>query len=398
MAWNCIPFICLQVAGAESSQTCCLDTLQSQLAKSKKPPEEFCYKGSLTEFYQSFPFGTMLQRFDPTIPNAQKHSLNGEAWQTGCVSAEASPVRTSVAQEMAQDWTEKGLGCGVSLLASFAKYDPVTHSLKTLQGSLLWDLIESSVTLPQWGIMLDGVLSARKMPVQITNANGFGSKQCWPTPSASDHKGSGKTGQLRDRLDYAVERGATKSRKFPTPCAQDYKGRGPNSRQQGLCDVVRRKYYTPTAKDSSPASIVEITESRKDNPRRTVLRLRSQVTEPEDRGKALNPEWVEWLMGWPIGWTSLEPLREVILLDWSIDPADEQPARVCGTPRARETPRSPEFGKGRVPVPEEIILEHPAPDGRIPRVIGKIPNRAARIKMLGNGQVPQAAVLAWKIL
>ena len=22
----------------------------------------------------------------------------------------------------------------------------------------------------------------------------------------------------------------------------------------------------------------------------------------------LNPEWVEWLMGWPIGWTALEPL------------------------------------------------------------------------------------------
>lgn len=363
MAWNCIPFTCLPAEAAESLPTCCLDTLRSQLAKSKKPPEEFCYKGSLTEFYRCFPFGTMLRRFVPTILNAQKHSSNGEALPTDFVSAEASLVRTSVAQEMAQDWTEKGLGCGVSLLASFAKYDPVTHSLKTLQGSLLWDLIESSATLPQWGIMLDGVLSARKMPAQITNANGFGSKQCWPTP-----------------------------------CAQDYKGRGPNSRQQGLCDVVRRKYYTPTAKDSYPASIVEITESRKANSRRTVHRLRSQVTEPEDRGKALNPEWVEWLMGWPIGWTSLEPLREVILLDWSIDPADEQPARICGTPRARETPRSPEFRKGRIPVPEEIILEHPAPDGRIPRVIGKIPNRAARIKMLGNGQVPQAAVLAWKIL
>jgi len=23
---------------------------------------------------------------------------------------------------------------------------------------------------------------------------------------------------------------------------------------------------------------------------------------------ALNPDWVEWLMGWPIGWTDLKPL------------------------------------------------------------------------------------------
>jgi hypothetical protein len=25
-------------------------------------------------------------------------------------------------------------------------------------------------------------------------------------------------------------------------------------------------------------------------------------------GGTLNPTWVEWLMGWPIGWTALEPL------------------------------------------------------------------------------------------
>jgi hypothetical protein len=25
-------------------------------------------------------------------------------------------------------------------------------------------------------------------------------------------------------------------------------------------------------------------------------------------GGQLNPSWVEWLMGWPIGWTDLKPL------------------------------------------------------------------------------------------
>jgi DNA (cytosine-5)-methyltransferase 1 len=24
---------------------------------------------------------------------------------------------------------------------------------------------------------------------------------------------------------------------------------------------------------------------------------------------ALNPTWVEWLMGWPLGWTDLKPLE-----------------------------------------------------------------------------------------
>jgi hypothetical protein len=26
-------------------------------------------------------------------------------------------------------------------------------------------------------------------------------------------------------------------------------------------------------------------------------------------GGKLNPTWVEWLMGWPIGWTDLKPLE-----------------------------------------------------------------------------------------
>jgi len=30
---------------------------------------------------------------------------------------------------------------------------------------------------------------------------------------------------------------------------------------------------------------------------------------PELAGGALNPMWVEWLMGWPLGWTDLKPLE-----------------------------------------------------------------------------------------
>ena len=28
-------------------------------------------------------------------------------------------------------------------------------------------------------------------------------------------------------------------------------------------------------------------------------------------GGKLNPTWVEWLMGWPLGWTDLKPLEMV---------------------------------------------------------------------------------------
>jgi len=33
-------------------------------------------------------------------------------------------------------------------------------------------------------------------------------------------------------------------------------------------------------------------------------------------GGQLNPMWVEWLMGWPLGWTDLKPLATDKYQQW----------------------------------------------------------------------------------
>ena len=81
----------------------------------------------------------------------------------------------------------------------------------------------------------------------------------WPTPTARDHHGSGQNAKPRDTLDMAVERGVTKTRTYPTPDLGAAKGRGMASSEE-----------------------------------------RSRL------GGSLNPTWVEWLQGYPIGWTDLE--------------------------------------------------------------------------------------------
>lgn len=73
----------------------------------------------------------------------------------------------------------------------------------------------------------------------------------------------------------------------------------------------------------------------------------------------LNPDWVEWLMGWPIGWSSLEPMAELKWLGWETDPADT---------------------------------------GELARVATDIKDRVGRLKAIGNGQVPLCAATAWRIL
>lgn len=125
-------------------------------------------------------------------------------------------------------------------------------------------------------------------------------------------------------------------------------------------------YPTPHARSSDKWSNATA-EERKTKGRQ--VDLHNVVASTENTGR-LNPEWVEWLMGWPIGWTSLEPLPQENFdawLDgmrngdwWSVDPAD-----VGEMTRADKT---------------------------------KLQKRAARIKVLGNGQVPLTAATAWQLL
>ena len=220
---------------------------------------------------------------------------------TWCLAA--SPAKTSAQPEKAPESTESAAECGRTWRESFARWDRDTSSWRTPQCSLLEGLDVFSETWPQWGMMRGGECSVQSMPALRTSGtesglwptpragnpgsrpNGKGGKilaeevaisegsrvrgqKLWPTPCATDHKGIGKAGTLRDRLDYATERGATKSNTYATPQARDFRS--------GSTD-------------------------RWDDPDRS-RNLNDQV------GGQLNPTWVEWLMGWPLGWTDLKPL------------------------------------------------------------------------------------------
>ena len=75
---------------------------------------------------------------------------------------------------------------------------------------------------------------------------------------------------------------------------------------------------------------------------------------------SLSPDWVSWLMGLPVGWTSLEPLPREEYLDWFHSQMD-------GTWWLEE--------RG------------------LPRVATGIKDRVNRLKCLGNGIVPASLSL-----
>ena len=119
----------------------------------------------------------------------------------------------------------------------------------------------------------------------------------WPTPKASpsgpDYARVHRPGSGGDDLATAV------AKRIPTPTAGDAKSSGsrnlPGSKAHAgisLTDYVRLP--TPTARDWKSGKVSAATHAKNSRP------LSEQI------GGQLNPTWVEWLMGWPLGFTVLK--------------------------------------------------------------------------------------------
>ena len=119
---------------------------------------------------------------------------------------------------------------------------------------------------------------------------------------------------------------------------------------------------------------------------------------------SLNPDWVCWLMGWPIGWSSLEPLTELVWLSWKIDPADmEEAQESMPTPSAADRKHivpggHPDWGGAAARATWRKLNNDRPSTGPIPRVATGIRDRVNRLKALGNGQVSLCAATAFRIL
>lgn len=240
---------------------------------------------------------------------------------------EASRVKTLVSQEMAQALTESEAECGTTWPASLAKFDRDTCSWKTAQLSLLGDLEEFSETWPRWGLMRNGECWERQTLAPRTSESASGlSLSIWPTPNCDGFRSDGELAILaRTLTDYSQFVGMTekaasskRNRAWPTPTVcGNYNRKGASATSgDGLATAVtQRTYPTATAtayKGWSPNHNRADTDDRQDYTIEREAFRPGQQTPP----MRLNPEWVEWLMGWPIGHTDLKPLGTGKYREW----------------------------------------------------------------------------------
>jgi hypothetical protein len=220
--------------------------------------------------------GPMFQDFE-TLENA------GETTSNQLTSSVAgSRARMSAEQANAPASAENVADYGQSSPVFLASCDRVTHSWRTSQISYLEKtgngLERYLQTWPRSGLMQSGI--AYRLPPLVRRISGTAFSY-WPTPNTPNGGRSPKEGTS------------------PTGITPDGK-----KRQIGLGYAVkmveRQMWPTPTAmKKTGGAALCKWGGSGA----RSKLR---QVVTPEELNGALNPEWVEWLMGFPIGWTDLQ--------------------------------------------------------------------------------------------
>jgi len=224
------------------------DGEQSALSNGNHIQQAYCALDKMTKFSKLSRFGMTFKPLTESL---------GEELLT--LYLEDFHAKTSPQQEKELELMESDQECGEKWQGSFTKYDQDMRSWKTHQCSLLGDLDEFSETWPQWGLMQDGECWEQQTLEQTIRGTGYGL-----SPNGVDS--------------------------FHTPNTTGLDG-GSNSRKA----LKKRQWMSPQARDWKDTGT---TQGNRKSPN-----LGTQA------GGKLNPTWVEWLMGWPLGWTDLNLLE-----------------------------------------------------------------------------------------
>lgn len=281
-----------------------------------------------------------------------------EAWLTW--SRQAFPVSRSASPANAEP-TPTSETFGRKPPNAFAEFDPASRSWKTCQGSLLTLTSERySETWPRSGSMRSGWCSERTTPAPRIGGSGFGflptptatsygtqqggsagrvgpvresletmaRRGTWPTPTVGDSKASGSAGYSTESGRHSGTTLTDAAVRWPTPRSTDGSHGGRVTPQKGreggtiIEAVSARTWATPSTRDWKDTPGMARTGTNPDGTERSREdQLARQVfaggtTTQPTKGLSLNPSWVEWLMGWPIGWTDCAPLAMDRVRQW----------------------------------------------------------------------------------
>lgn len=275
----------LQEQGEESSAESFSGIPAFVLSKSIRIEESPCCNANETESSQGFQSGMTCGHSTDASGAAGWMSLPVDFHVKTSATAEAEPESTDQKADSGRKWQE-----------SFARLDPPLHSWKIRQLYLFEDLEQSLEIWPKWGLMRGG--------------------ECWELPMPS--------GLMEYRLTITSVLESSSRLPTPTVCGNYNRKGASKTSGDGLATALRRlgRLPTPTASDNKIRKAPENFKRTKTgmlrhlNPHGAESQCRLQQVITVTDGGPMNPQWVEWFMGWPIGMTALQPLEMAKFQQW----------------------------------------------------------------------------------
>ena len=221
-----------------------------------------------------------------------------------------SPASPSASRAKVSRRLTRG-GSGRRSRTSFATYDPATSSWRTRRVSLDGEWETFSGIWPASGMTRNGTAYQQPTSAPPIYVSGSGS---WPTPNAAGGTGY-MSGANRDTWRPTLEGAVQMAPEGPPPkiTAEEFRGKGRKA--------AAALWPTPTVGDSrnsrnatagrSPGSSHHSGTTLSDAIRMLPTPTANRWDGLQSHGVnvvsgSLNPTWVEWLMGYPAGWTDCE--------------------------------------------------------------------------------------------
>jgi len=197
--------------------------------------------------------------------------------------------------------------CGPTYSALCRKYSQHFASLKTSQLTLPWDMPTLKEISKEKATALRAESLARRKWAETIGGSDF---SFWPTACArEDGRSMDAHMAMKKRMgSKACTSLNVLAKNWPTASATDWKGSSEIGQRRGqLSEAAEQNWQTPRANEngdwqSSRGSVMQtLTVQGRSFHRDLATETDGQASSQQTR--RLNPLFVEWLMGWPLGWT-----------------------------------------------------------------------------------------------